>query len=127
MLRYLERHTVLARQFSDRGEFLAAAIQPKRGEVIAAEQATKFMADKAASCSATFQRMLHYLQVNSLPLRQEQHLSRGDGLTEPQQVDQVLGRVPGARTAQVGDPLRVGECLEQCAMTFKQGGISANK
>jgi hypothetical protein len=37
---------------------------------------------------------------------QEQGLGGSDGLTEPQQVDQQLGQVPGAMAADVRDALR---------------------
>jgi hypothetical protein len=62
MLRHFEWDAVLARQRSDRGEFLAAAIQPEQGEVIAAEKSSEITADEAAGCSTACQRMLPRLR-----------------------------------------------------------------
>jgi hypothetical protein len=93
-LRYFERDAVRARQVRDGGEFLAAAIQPGRGEVIAVEQGAQIMVDEAGGCGAARHRVLERFQVDSLWVSQEQRLGCGEGLAEPQQVDQVLGRVP---------------------------------
>jgi hypothetical protein len=125
--RQLERHVMFAAERGYRGEFLAAAVQPETGQVVTSEQRAEVVADEGAGRGAVHQRMAQDIEVEPGAPGQEQGLGCSDGLTEPQQVDQQLGQVPGAVTADVRDALRISEHLQQRAVTFNQRAVASHE
>ena len=71
--------------------------------------------------------MLQNRRIDARALSQQQRLRGRDRLTEPQQVDQQFGGVPGAVPAGVHDPPRVAENLQQGAMPFHRASRTADE
>jgi hypothetical protein len=60
-------------------------------------------------------------------LSQQQRLRRGDGLPEPQQVNQQLGGVPRSVITDMHDPLGVAHGFQQRTVPFHQARVTADK
>ena len=123
----LEGHVMFTTQRGYRREFLTAAVQPEAGRIVTGEQRAEAGADEGAGRGTVHQRLAQDVEVDPGAPGQEQGLGGSDGLTEPQQVDQQLGQVPGAVAADVRDALRVGQYLGQRAVMFNHGSSAAHK
>ena len=111
-LRQLRWHGEFASEIRDRCKLLTAPVQPEGREVVPVEQRAEVVPDEGSGCRARCQRLAEHVEVDPGAAGEQQGLAGSYGLTEPQQVNQQLDRVPGAVTADVDDALRIGERLQ---------------
>ena len=88
-------HVVVGAEAGHGVEFLHAAVEPERGEVVAAQERRQRRVDERAGGRPGQQHRAHPVRCEPGPLRGEQHLGDPHHLFEPQRVDQQFGR--GAR------------------------------
>src|ERR1039458_4899472 len=90
---------MFTRQLGHVRQLLAAAIEPEGRQVVTFQQRAEVVADKRAGRRAVPKSPAQHIEIQPRAPRQEESLGCGDGLAKPQQVNQQLDQIPGARAA----------------------------
>jgi hypothetical protein len=93
---------MVAAQRGCRRQFLATPVQPEARHMVTGEQRSEAVTDEGAGRGTVRQCLAQDVEVHPGAPGQ-QSLDGSDGLTEPQQVDQQLGQVPGYVAADMSD------------------------